>query len=215
MNSCSACKQWTMRGGEKKKEKKGGGCLAWGSWSWWGGSIGGSEGFSGGNGGWWRLWEEEAETCRGEGKHVVATVVVFVIGPRWCWGEKLVYWWLSLANVRGGGSGRDREKQRENCRLGKEKPRDADFLPTLDSIFSSPRSWNPSIFIVGGRWIFYLYWCQILALYSTRKYPNRWLKVAIIGCHICCRKMANRIGHFGVVSRSLWCQSTKIDHTRV
>jgi hypothetical protein len=45
----------------------------------------------------------------------VATVVVFVIGPRWCWGEKLVYWWLSLANVRGGGggSGRDREKQRE------------------------------------------------------------------------------------------------------
>jgi len=28
-------------------------------------------------------------------------------------GEELVYWWLSSADVRGGGSGRERERERE------------------------------------------------------------------------------------------------------
>jgi hypothetical protein len=31
---------------------------------------------------------EEAETCKGEGKLVVAAVVVYVVGLQRCWGDK-------------------------------------------------------------------------------------------------------------------------------
>jgi hypothetical protein len=31
---------------------------------------------------------EEAEACKGEGKLVVVAMVVYVIGPRQCWGDK-------------------------------------------------------------------------------------------------------------------------------
>ena len=51
------------------------------------------------------------------------------------WGEELVYWWLSSAGVRGGGSGGERERER---RCWRKKPgREQVFLSTLNMIFSS------------------------------------------------------------------------------
>jgi hypothetical protein len=47
-----------------------------------------------------------------------------------------------------------------------------------------PNAWNPRLVIKGGRWIFYLYCCQILTLESNRKDTNRWFKVVIMNCQI-------------------------------
>jgi hypothetical protein len=40
---------------------------------------------------------------------------------------------------------------------------------------------------------------QILALGSTRKNPNSWFKVSIIGCQICCRGGVSWVRHFRAV----------------
>jgi len=71
------------------------------------------------------------------------------------------------------------------------------FFSNLASDFSSLRPWNPPLFIRGGRWTFRLYWCQILALDSTWKDPNYRFKMAIMGCHICCRKGLVRLDTLG------------------
>jgi len=91
--------------------------------------------------------------------------------------------WVALVHddveVEVAEKATEREEKREDRSANKTR-KEAIFLPTLDLIISSLIPWNPPVFIEGGRGIFRLYWCQILAFDSTRKDPNYWLKVAIM-----------------------------------
>jgi hypothetical protein len=49
----------------------------------------------------------------------------------------------------------------------------AKFWPTFINDFFSLHAWNLPLFIGGGIWIIYLYWCQILTLDLNRKDHNR------------------------------------------
>jgi hypothetical protein len=75
------------------------------------------------------------------------------------------------------------------------------FFQTLASNFSSLMPWNPSLFIGSRRGTLCLIWCQILALNSTWKNPNRRFKMDIIGCQIYYSK-----GLVGLVILG-WCHS--------
>jgi hypothetical protein len=81
------------------------------------------------------------------------------------------------------------------------------FFQTFDLDFSFLRPWNPPLFIKGGRRIFYLSLCQILALDLTPKDPNRWLKVAIMNWKSYCE---NRL--VGLATLGQWRQSARTDH---
>jgi hypothetical protein len=87
-------------------------------------------------------------------------------------------------------------------------------LPTFAFDFLLPKVWNPPIFIRGGKWTFYLYWCQILALDSVRKDPNRGLKMVIMNYQIWQLKTA-WVSFFEPALRPLWCQSATKNYTGV
>ena len=74
------------------------------------------------------------------------------------------------------------------------------FFSNICTWFSPPfKTWNPHLFIGVGRGAFGLHLFQILALGSTRKNPNYWFKVSIIGCQSCCRGGVSWVRHFRAV----------------
>ena len=84
-------------------------------------------------------------------------------------------WWRKRWLRRGGG--RDQNGGREGRKKNQEERY---FFLTLASNFSSLEAWNPPLFIRGRRVTCCLLWCQILALYSNQKVPNRWFIFAIM-----------------------------------
>jgi len=87
------------------------------------------------------------------------------------------------------------------------------FLSTLHIIFLVLRSWNPPLFIGGGRWTF-CHCAKSWPLIQPLRIPNRWLKVAIMNCQICLLK-ATWVGLFGLAQLPLWCQLARKGHIRV
>jgi len=111
-----------------------------------------------------------------------------------------------------GGNGRrgdierkKRERERERWRMkNKEKP---DFMPSLNLIFFILDSWNPPLFIGGGKGKSCLHWRNISALDLVGKDYNRWFKVGNMNCQIWQFKAA-WVSHFRQMSQLLWYQFT-------
>jgi hypothetical protein len=78
------------------------------------------------------------------------------------------------------------EKEVEEAHKEKNWKKKTDYFSNFSLRFLDLNAWNPLLFIGGGRVEFYLYWCQILALDSTRKDLNRWLKVVIMNSQYNC-----------------------------
>ena len=70
-----------------------------------------------------------------------------------------------------------------------------DFLSTLHLIFFSPRPWNPSLFIGGGRGQSCLHEGKIFSPWFDWRHSNRWFKICTSNCQIWQSKAA-RGGHF-------------------
>jgi len=105
---------------------------------------------------------------------------------RCCWWWD--WWWLKVLVER------ERKKKRS-------WEKDA-FLSNLDPISSPFRLWKSNIFIDDGRGRLFLLWCQILALGSTRKHPNRWFKVAMKNCQFCAGKWLVELATLGGATAS-------------
>jgi hypothetical protein len=108
--------------------------------------------------------------------------------------------WTTYCDGVGGGR-RPWWRERSSCC----EPEKDDFFLTLDINLSSLRSWNPPLFIGGGRGQSCLYWGKHSALDSVGKDPNRWLKVVMVHYQICTYRLpelvflGRRWGHCVVI----------------
>jgi len=110
-------------------------------------------------------------------------------------------WWRGWCRGRHGW-GHNKKRGNNNGKTGEK----ASFLPIFTFDFLLPKAWNPPLFIRGGKWTFYLYWCQISGFDSVRKDSNRGLKMVIMNCQIWQLKVA-WVSIFEPALRPLWCQS--------
>jgi len=115
----------------------------------------------------------------------------------------------------GGWTLRWREREREVLLAAEIGLGRLVFLLSLDPNFSTHGAWRSNLFIGGGRGTLCLFWCKILALGLTRKHPNHWLKVAMMNCQFCARKMVGRVGHFEAMPLPLQPRSTWMVYTSV